>query len=101
MKTCKVYITTDLGFGDSGKGAISDFLVSHSHATAIVRYTGGPHAAHHVVTPDGRSHGFCQFGSTFDSRVHSHLARNFIVKPQNLLSEERMVDRTFHIQLLS
>lgn len=93
MDTCKIYITTDLGFGDSGKGAMSDYLVTKHHATAIVRYTGGPHAAHHVVTAEGRAHGFCQFGSTFDRQTHTHLAQNFIVKPQNLLSEERMLNQ--------
>ena len=91
--TCRIYITIDLGFGDGGKGSISDYLVTKHQATAIVRYTGGPHAAHHVVTPEGLEHGFCQFGSTFDARVHTHLAQNFIVKPQNLLSEERILNQ--------
>lgn len=85
MKTA--YIIVDLGFGDAGKGSIVDYLAQTRQVSAIVRYTGGPHAAHHVVRADGSSHAFCQFGATFREGVRSHLARNVIVKPENLLYE--------------
>lgn len=85
MKT--VYIVVDLGFGDAGKGSIVDHLTQTRDIHAIVRYTGGPHAAHHVVRQDGVSHAFCQFGATFQPDVRSHLARAMIVKPENLMYE--------------
>src|SRR5512139_1651063 len=85
MKT--VYIVVDLGFGDAGKGSIVDYLAQTRHVHAIVRYTGGPHAAHHVVRQDGVSHAFCQFGATFQQDVQSHLAHAMIVKPENLMYE--------------
>jgi adenylosuccinate synthase len=85
MKTA--YIVIDLGFGDAGKGSIVDYLAHNRDGSAIARFTGGPHAAHHVVRPDGVSHAFCQFGATFKPGVCSHLARGMIVKPENVLYE--------------
>jgi adenylosuccinate synthase len=85
MKTA--YIIVDLGFGDAGKGSIVDYLAQTRDIQAIVRYTGGPHAAHHVVRQDGVSHAFCQFGATFQQEVRYHLAQAMIVKPENLMYE--------------
>ena len=59
----RAYIVVDLGFGDSGKGLLTDFLVRHLEADVVVRYNGGAQAGHNVVTPDGRHHTFSQFGS--------------------------------------
>jgi adenylosuccinate synthase len=87
MKTKTATIVVDLGFGDAGKGSIVDALAYSQNVDAIARYTGGPHAAHHVVRADGVSHAFCQFGATFKAGVHSHLARSVIVKPENLMYE--------------
>ncbi|HEX2998223.1 MAG TPA: adenylosuccinate synthetase [Anaerolineales bacterium] len=85
-------IIVDLGFGDAGKGSIVDYLAHTHDISTIVRYTGGPHAAHHVVRADGISHAFCQFGATLKPGVHSHLARNVIVKPENLIYEGRALE---------
>ena len=90
MKTA--YIVVDLGFGDAGKGSITDYLVHSREISAIVRYTGGPHAAHHVVRRDGLSHAFCQFGSTFQPGIRSHLASGMIVKPENLMYEGQALE---------
>src|SRR5512141_1323831 len=90
MKTA--YIVVDLGFGDAGKGSIVDYLTQTRDIQDIVRYTGGPHAAHHVVRQDGVSHAFCQFGATFQQDVLSHLARAMIVKPENLMYEGRALE---------
>ena len=54
---------TDLGFGDAGKGTITDFLARHYAAHTIVRYNRGPQAAHNVICNDGRHHTFSQFAS--------------------------------------
>jgi adenylosuccinate synthase len=90
MKTA--YLVVDLGFGDAGKGGIVDYLAQSGDIHAVVRYTGGPHAAHHVVRADGVSHAFCQFGATFNPAVRSHLAHGMIVKPENLLYEGRALE---------
>jgi adenylosuccinate synthase len=85
-------IIVDLGFGDAGKGGIVDYLAHTRDISTIIRYTGGPHAAHHLVRADGVSHAFCQFGATFKPGVHSHLARTVIVKPENLIYEGRALE---------
>jgi len=82
-------IIVDLGFGDAGKGSIVDYLAHTQDVSTIIRYTGGPHAAHHIVRADGISHAFCQFGATFKPGVRSHLGCNVIVKPENLIYEGR------------
>ena len=81
-------IIVDLGFGDSGKGLLTDFLVRTSGADLIVRYNGGAQAAHNVVTPDGRHHTFSQFGAgMFNPHVRTFLSRHVVVHPTALLVE--------------
>jgi adenylosuccinate synthase len=58
-----VFGVAGLFYGDEGKGATVDFLVRETGAQLVVRYGGGPQAAHHVVRPeDGVWHCFAQFG---------------------------------------
>ena len=88
-------LIADLGYGDAGKGSITDYLARVLPVHTVVRYNGGAQAAHHVVTPDGRQHVFAQFGSaTFVPGVRTHLTRFMILHPLAMLSEER------HLQML-
>lgn len=81
-------ITVDLGFGDAGKGTVIDWLSRRSPGATIVRYCGGPQAAHNVVTPDGRHHTFAQFGSgMFIDGTSTHLSRHMLVNPLNMERE--------------
>lgn len=83
-------ILTDMGFGDAGKGTITDYLSRQLAVHTIVRYNGGPQAAHNVVTPDGRHHMFAQFGSgMFLPQTKTLLSRFMLVNPLNMLKEER------------
>ena len=84
----RAYIVVDLGFGDSGKGLLTDFLVRHFNAGVVVRYNGGAQAGHNVVTSDGRHHTFSQFGSgTLVPHVKTYLSRHVVIHPQALLVE--------------
>jgi adenylosuccinate synthase len=84
----RAYIVVDLGFGDSGKGLLTDFLVRHLEADVVVRYNGGAQAGHNVVTPDGRHHTFSQFGSgAFNPHVKTYLSRHVVIHPTALLIE--------------
>ena len=84
----RAYIVVDLGFGDSGKGLLTDFLVRHLKADVVVRYNGGAQAGHNVVAPDGRHHTFSQFGSgTFIPGVKTYLSRHVVIHPGALLVE--------------
>ena len=84
----RAYVIVDLGFGDAGKGLLTDFLVRHTNAGLVIRYNGGAQAGHNVVTPDGRHHTFSQFGSgTFVPHVRTYLSRHVVVDPLALLVE--------------
>ena len=81
-------MVVDLGFGDSGKGLLTDFLARHFNAGVVVRYNGGAQAGHNVVAPDGRHHTFSQFGSgAFIPGVKTYLSRHVVVHPSALLVE--------------
>lgn len=87
-------IVADLGYGDAGKGSIVDFLTRDLNAHTVIRYNGGPQAAHNVVTPDGRHHTFAQFGSgTFVPGVRTYLSRHMLVEPYALFNEEAHLRR--------
>lgn len=83
-------LLADLGLGDSGKGTLIDYLSRETDAHTVIRYNGGPQAAHNVVTVDGRQHTFAQFGSgTLVAGVRTLLSRFMLINPLNMLKEER------------
>jgi adenylosuccinate synthase len=87
------FIVVDLGFGDSGKGLVTDFLARRTGAALVVRYNGGAQAGHNVVTPDGIHHTFSQFGSgTFLPGVRTFLSRHVIIHPTALLVEREALE---------
>lgn len=80
-------IVTDLGFGDAGKGTTVDYLARQA-PSVVVRYNGGPQAAHNVITPDGRHHTFAQFGSgSFIDGTSTHLSRFMLINPLAMFPE--------------
>ena len=84
----RAYVVVDLGFGDAGKGLLTDFLARHYGPGLVVRYNGGAQAGHNVVAPDGRHHTFSQFGSgTFIPGVKTYLSKHVVVHPSALLVE--------------
>ncbi|MFN8531568.1 MAG: adenylosuccinate synthetase [Anaerolineae bacterium] len=87
-------IVTDLGYGDAGKGSITDWLCRHLSAHTVIRYNGGAQAAHNVVTDDGRAHTFAQFGSgSFISGVRTVLSRHMLIEPFALFNEAAHLDQ--------
>jgi adenylosuccinate synthase len=88
MRNNRAIILTDLGFGDAGKGSITDYLARTERVSTIVRFNGGPQAGHNVVAPDGRQHTFHQFSSaSFVPHVNTHLSRFMLVSPFHLWEE--------------
>ena len=84
------HLVVDLGFGDAGKGAITDYLARTTSAHTVVRFNGGAQARHNVVAPDGKHHAFSQFGSaTLVPGVRTHLSRHMVLNPLAMLVEER------------
>ncbi len=84
-----VILTVDLGFGDAGKGSIVDYLARTEGAHTVVRYNGGPQAAHRVVTAEAipREHVFSQFGSGTLAGATTHLSRFMLIEPLAMLAE--------------
>jgi len=84
----RAYIVVDLGFGDCGKGLLTDTLARRTGAGVVVRYNGGAQAGHNVVAPDGRQHTFSQFGSgTLLPGVKTYLSKHVVIHPAALLAE--------------
>jgi adenylosuccinate synthase len=81
-------IVVDLGFGDAGKGVVTDYLTRTLGATLVVRFNGGAQAGHNVVTAEGAHHTFAQLGAgSFVPGVRTHLARTTLVHPTALAVE--------------
>lgn len=98
----QVIITTDLGYGDAGKGTMVDALVHAQDRNLIVRYSGGAQAAHNVVTPDGHHHTFSQFGSgMFKTGTRTYLGPQVLVQPQFLFREALALEQIGVIQPLA
>lgn len=92
--SARVFVVVGLGLGDEGKGATVDHLVRSQGAALVVRYNGGPQAAHHVVLPDGTWHAFSQFGSgMLVPSTRTHLSRFMLVEPWNLLREAAVLQQ--------
>lgn len=86
----RAVVVVDLGFGDAGKGVVTDALVRARGARAVVRFNGGAQAGHNVVLPDGRHHTFAQLSAgTFVEGVRTYLSRHVVVHPTALAAEAR------------
>jgi adenylosuccinate synthase len=77
------------GFGDEGKGLITDYLVHQGRPdlTMVVRFNGGAQAGHTVVTPQGKRHVFSHFGSGTLAGASTFLSEHFIVNPHLFCKE--------------
>ena len=89
MTARRASLVVDLGFGDAGKGAVTDFLGRSRGASLVVRFNGGAQAGHNVVTPDGVHHTFAQFGAATFSGARTLLSRFVVLHPTALAVEAR------------
>jgi adenylosuccinate synthase len=82
-------------WGDEGKGTTTAYYAETApDAPLIVRYNGGPQAAHNVVTDDGRHHTFQQFGSgMFRPGAETFLSKHMLVNPLNMVAEQAALER--------
>lgn len=87
-------LISDIGYGDNGKGSLTDKQTREFGAHTVVRFNGGAQAGHRVVTANGREHVFSQFGSgTFVPGVRTFLSRFLVLKPLDMMSEERRLQQ--------
>jgi adenylosuccinate synthase len=79
-----------LGFGDEGKGRVVDWLCSQHPMrgdAVVIRFSGGPQAAHRVVLPNGIEHVFSHYGSGTLRGVPTVFTKDCLVNPIAMLNE--------------
>lgn len=84
-------ILTDLGFGDGGKGKITDFLTNQFSANNF-RFCGGSQCGHNVVS-NRTHHTFSQFGSGTLSGAKTVLTKFVLVDPLALMVESEQLQK--------
>jgi len=82
----KVQAVVGLGFGDEGKGLMTDYLCSLSENPLVIRYSGGQQAGHTVVL-NGVKHVFSNFGSGTLRGVPTYWSEYCTMNPINLYNE--------------
>jgi adenylosuccinate synthase len=84
--TDKVYIITDLGPGDGGKGGVIHKITSMRRVHTIIK-RGGAQGSHGVATSNGQRFAFSQWGCGTLSSIPTHLSEQMIISPEGLLNE--------------
>ena len=84
--TEKVYVVTDIGPGDGGKGGIVHRLATLMPVHTIVK-RGGAQGSHGVHTNGGKSYNFSQWGCATFEEIPTFLSEQMIVSPEGLLNE--------------
>lgn len=101
-RPARAWLVVDAGFGDAGKGLVTDWLVRTTGASLVVRFNGGAQAGHNVVTADGRHHTFAQLGAgSFVPGVRTFLSSHVVVHPGALLAEAAALGRKGVADVLS
>lgn len=82
----KIYVVTDLGPGDGGKGGVVH-KISHMQRAHTILKVGGAQGSHGVHTSKGEKHAFSQFGCGTFEGVRTYLTPRFIASPEGILNE--------------
>lgn len=80
------------GYGDEGKGLMTDYHTSKNLDALVIRSNGGAQAGHTAQTPDGKRHIFSHFGSGSFNGNSTYLSDYFVTNP--------LLFRKEHYQLL-
>lgn len=95
--TSKVYVITDLGPGDGGKGGVVHAVAKSQRAHTIIK-RGGAQGSHGVLTSAGKKFAFSQWGcGTFDG-IPTHISEQMIISPQGLLNEAESLQNDVGIE---
>jgi len=85
------YAVIGLGFGDEGKGLVTNYLCLQNPNSLNVRYSGGQQAGHTVVKDDIR-HVFSTFGSGSLNSIPTHLYKTCTFDPEGALAELKILN---------
>ena len=84
--TNKVYVVTDLGPGDGGKGGVVHKIATMMRAHTIIK-RGGAQGSHGVCTSRGEHFAYSQWGCGTLEGIKTHISNLMIVSPEGLLNE--------------
>jgi len=85
----KSYAVIGAGFGDEGKGLVTDWLCYKTKKPLVVRFSGGHQAGHQVVTELGHHHVFSNFGSGTLRGVPTYWSKYCTMDPIGIVNELR------------
>lgn len=94
--THKVYIVTDLGPGDGGKGGVVHKVATMTRAHTIIK-VGGAQGQHGVATSRGERYAFSQWGCGTFEGIRTHVSSQMIVSPVGLLNEGAILQYQYGI----
>lgn len=95
--TRKVYVVTDLGSGDGGKGSVVHAVARSQRAHTVIK-RGGANGSHGVVSAaTSQSYPFGQWGCGTLDGIPTHLSSQMVVSPEGLLNEARELYETTSI----
>lgn len=86
--THKVYVVTDLGPGDGGKGGVVHKIATMMNPHTIIK-VGGAQGSHGVSASCGLRFAFSQWGCGSFEGTATHLSSRFVVSPEGLLNEAK------------
>lgn len=88
--TNKIYIVTDLGPGDGGKGGVVHKIATMKNAHTIVK-VGGAQGSHGVCTSAGEHFAFSQWGCGTFEGISTHISSRLVVSPEGILNEANIL----------
>lgn len=84
-------VVIDLGYGDAGKGLVTDYLAGqHPSSSVVIRFSGG-HQAGHTVENDKHRHVFSNFGAGTLRGVPTYWSSHCTVDPVGLVNELKIL----------
>jgi len=88
----QVKVIIGAGYGDEGKGVMTDYFAYNYPQPIVVRFNGGAQAGHTVVTPKGIRHVFHHFGAGTLAGAPTYLSQFFIVNPILFMREHKLLE---------
>lgn len=82
----KAFVVIGAGYGDEGKGLVTDYLTEKTGSRVVCRFNGGSQAAH-TVNRAGYRHVFNTLSSGSLAGADTYLSNQFIVNPYVLFDE--------------
>ena len=82
----KAFVVIGAGYGDEGKGLVTDYLTEKTSSRIVCRFNGGSQAAH-TVNRAGYRHVFNTLSSGSLAGADTYLSNQFIVNPYVLFDE--------------